>query len=51
MISGQINIIQMVGNAGLMVQMVLFLLLFFSITSWAIIFIKYLYIRRAFKES
>lgn len=51
MISGQIDIIQMVTNAGLMVQMVLFLLLFFSITSWAIILIKYFYIRRAFKES
>ena len=51
MIPGQINIIQMVANAGLMVQLVLFLLLFFSITSWAIIFIKYLYIRKAFKES
>lgn len=51
MISGQIDIIQMVANAGLMVQLVLFLLLFFSITSWAIILIKYFYIRRAFKES
>jgi biopolymer transport protein TolQ len=51
MIPGQINIIQMVANAGLMVQLVLFLLLFFSITSWAIILIKYLYIRKAFKES
>ncbi|OQY04553.1 MAG: Tol-Pal system subunit TolQ [Desulfobacteraceae bacterium 4572_123] len=51
MISGQIDIIQMVTNAGLMVQLVLFLLLFFSITSWAIILIKYFYIRRAFKES
>jgi len=51
MISGQIDIIQMVSNAGLMVQLVLFLLLFFSITSWAIILIKHLYIRRAFRES
>ena len=51
MIPGQINILQMVGNASLMVQLVLFLLLFFSITSWAIILIKYLYIRKAFKES
>ncbi|UCF95517.1 MAG: MotA/TolQ/ExbB proton channel family protein [Desulfobacterales bacterium] len=41
----------MVSNAGLMVQFVLALLLFFSITSWAIILIKYRYIRRAFKES
>lgn len=51
MIPEQINIIQMVSNAGLMVQLVLFTLLFFSITSWAIIFIKYRYIRKAFRES
>ena len=51
MIPEQINIIQMVSNAGLMVQLVLFTLLFFSITSWAIIFIKYRYVRKAFKES
>jgi len=47
----QINIINMIINAGLMVQFVLLLLLFFSITSWAIIIIKYRYIRRAYKES
>ncbi len=41
----------MISNAGLMVQFVLLLLLFFSVTSWAIILIKYRYIRRAFKES
>jgi biopolymer transport protein TolQ len=41
----------MIRNAGLMVQMVLLLLLFFSITSWTIIFIKYRYIKRAYKES
>jgi len=34
-----------------MVQFVLLLLLFFSITSWAIILIKYRYIRKAFSES
>jgi len=34
-----------------MVQFVILLLLFFSITSWAIIFIKYRYIRRAYRES
>jgi len=45
------NIIHMISNAGLMVQFVLLLLLFFSVTSWAIILIKYRYIRRAFKES
>ncbi|NQT11084.1 MAG: MotA/TolQ/ExbB proton channel family protein [Desulfobacteraceae bacterium] len=41
----------MVYNACLMVQFVLLILLFFSITSWAIIIIKYRYIKRAFKES
>jgi biopolymer transport protein TolQ len=47
----QINLIHMISNAGLMVQFVLLLLLFFSITSWAIIIIKYRYIKRAYKES
>ncbi len=47
----QTNIINMVINAGLMVQFVLLILLFFSITSWAIMIIKYRYLRRAYKES
>ncbi len=47
----QINLINMISNAGLMVQFVLLLLLFFSITSWAIIIIKYRYIKRAYQES
>ena len=47
----QIDFIHMISNAGLMVQLVLLLLLFFSITSWAIILIKYRYIRKAFQES
>ncbi|MEA3438284.1 MAG: protein TolQ [Thermodesulfobacteriota bacterium] len=51
MIQHEINIIQMMFNAGLMVQFVLLLLLFFSITSWAIILIKYRYIMKAFRES
>ncbi|MBW2596239.1 MAG: protein TolQ [Deltaproteobacteria bacterium] len=41
----------MIINAGLMVQFVLLLLLFFSITSWAIMIMKYRYLRRAYKES
>jgi biopolymer transport protein TolQ len=41
----------MISNASLMVQFVLLLLLFFSVTSWAIIIIKYKYIKRAYKES
>jgi biopolymer transport protein TolQ len=38
-------------NAGLMVQFVLLLLLFFSVTSWAIMILKYRYIKKAFSES
>jgi len=51
MLSQGINLIHMVSNAGLMVQFVLFLLLFFSVSSWAIIIMKYQYVRRAFNES
>ena len=51
MTASEINIIHMISNAGLMVQFVLLLLLFFSVTSWAIIIIKYRYIRKAFRES
>ena len=41
----------MILNAGLMVQFVMLLLFIFSIISWAIIFIKYRHIRRAYRES
>ena len=51
MIQHEINIFQMMLNAGLMVQFVLLLLLFFSIASWAIILIKYRYIMKSFRES
>ena len=47
----KIDLIHMISGAGLMVQFVLLLLLFFSVTSWAIILIKYRYIKRAFKQS
>lgn len=47
----QLDIVHMISNAGHMVQFVMLLLLFFSIMSWAIILIKYRYIRKAFKES
>lgn len=47
----QIDLIHMIANAGLMVKFVLALLVFFSIASWAIILIKYRYIRRSFRES
>lgn len=46
-----IDIVQMVFNAGFMVQFVLLTLLFFSVTSWAIIIIKYRYVRKALSES
>lgn len=49
--SAQIDLIHIVSQAGLMVQCVLLLLLFFSISSWAIIIIKSRYIKRAFRES
>ena len=47
----KLDIIHMISNAGTMVQFVMLLLLFFSVMSWAIILIKYRYIRKAFKES
>ena len=47
----QLDIVNMIGNAGPMVKFVMLLLLFFSIMSWAIILIKYRYIRRAYRES
>ena len=51
MASAQLDLIHIVSNAGLMVQFVLLLLLFFSISSWAIILIKYRYIKKSFRES
>lgn len=45
------DVIHMIRNAGPMVQFILLLLFFFSITSWAIIIIKYRYLRRAYKDS
>jgi len=47
----KIDIIRIFSGAGLMVQFVLLLLLFFSITSWTIILIKFRYIRNALSES
>lgn len=51
MIEQQFDIIEMISNAGLVVQFVLLLLLFFSVTSWAIILVKSRYFGKAFKES
>jgi len=47
----KIDVLHMIINAGLMVQFVLLLLLFFSVTSWAIMIMKYRYIKKAFSES
>ena len=51
MLPNSMNVFEMVLNAGLMVQFVLLVLLIFSIATWAIIFIKWRYIRKAFRES
>ena len=47
----EIDLVHMITNAGTVVQLVLLLLLFFSVTSWAIIIVKYRYIKRSFKQS
>ncbi|CAN2040788.1 biopolymer transport protein TolQ [Candidatus Magnetomoraceae bacterium gMMP-15] len=49
--SSSADIISMIRNAGPMVQFVLLLLFFFSVTSWTIMIIKYRYLRQAYKES
>ena len=49
--STNIDIFNMIMHAGPMVKFVLLLLLFFSITSWAIMIMKYRYIKKAFSES
>lgn len=51
MIPQELDLLHMIRNASLMVQFILLLLLFFSVSSWAIILIKYRYIRQAYKES
>ena len=49
--SSNLDLVHMISNAGFVVQMVMLTLLFFSITSWAIIIIKFRYLKRAFKQS
>jgi biopolymer transport protein TolQ len=46
-----IDLMHIISNAGIVVQSILLLLLIFSITSWAIILVKYRYIKRAFHQS
>ncbi|MFO7461845.1 MAG: protein TolQ [Desulfatiglandales bacterium] len=45
------DILQMILQAGMVVKFVLFVLVFFSITSWAIIFMKWRVLRRANDEN
>ena len=49
--SSNIDIFNMIIHAGPMVKFVMLLLLLFSITSWAIMLMKYRYIKKAFSES
>jgi biopolymer transport protein TolQ len=51
MLPSNLDLIHMILNAGLVVQLVLLTLLFFSVSSWAIMIMKYRYLRRAFEES
>jgi len=46
-----LDLISIIKNASMMVQFVLFTLLFFSVSSWAIIIVKYRYIRQAYRQS
>ena len=45
------DVVELVSHAGLVVKMVLMILLFFSIVSWAIIIVKFRAFRAAEKES
>lgn len=51
MVLQELDLLHMIQNASIMVQLVLFLLLFFSVASWTIIIIKYRFIRKAYRES
>ena len=46
-----VGLLHMLNDAGPVVKFVMLLLLFFSIISWAIMFIKFKYIRNAYRES
>ena len=45
------GLLHMLNDAGPVVKFIMLLLLFFSIISWAIVFIKFRYLRHAFRES
>ena len=46
-----VDVLELVLHAGLVVKLVLLVLLFFSVISWAIIFVKFRMFRLAEKES
>src|SRR6056297_1685545 len=45
-----IGLLYMLADAGPVVKFVMLVLLFFSIVTWAIVFIKFRYFRKAFRE-
>ncbi|MBU1052247.1 MAG: protein TolQ [Proteobacteria bacterium] len=49
--SQHLDLFHMISNAGIVVQGVLLTLVLFSVSTWTIIFLKYKYIKRAYKES
>jgi biopolymer transport protein TolQ len=49
--SESLNIVEMISNAGPVVQFVLLVLILFSVATWAIIIIKFRYLRKAFLQS
>lgn len=51
MTAESIGLFYMLNDAGPVVKFVLLVLLFFSIISWAIMFIKFKYIRKSYRES
>lgn len=51
MTAESVSLLYILNDAGPIVKFVMLLLLFFSIISWAIVFIKFRYIRKAYKES
>jgi biopolymer transport protein TolQ len=51
MTAESVGLLYMLNDAGPVVKFVMLILLFFSIISWAIMFIKFRYIRKAYRES
>jgi len=51
MTTESIGLFYMMSEAGPVVKFVMLLLLFFSITTWAIMFIKFRYIRKSYQDS